>query len=181
MTEVSGSTSGQSEGVVDQAQQKASELRRQGSARIRDQLDTRSTEYGTQAQSFAHALRRSGNDVRTQGSGSAAATVADQAAERIEQLGRYLEQKSGDEMMRDVEQFARRRPWMIAGLGLLAGVAASRFVKASAEQRYVTSRPAPARPVGGYAPLPPAPPQPYARTGIVDETAQPAYPYGSPS
>ena len=38
--------------------------------------------------------------------------------------------------MRDVEDFARRRPWMLAGLGMLGGVAAARFVKASSEQRY---------------------------------------------
>jgi hypothetical protein len=38
--------------------------------------------------------------------------------------------------MRDVEGFARRRPWMLAGLGLLGGVAAARFVKASSEKRY---------------------------------------------
>jgi hypothetical protein len=38
--------------------------------------------------------------------------------------------------MRDLETFARRRPWMLAGLGMLAGVAAARFMKASSEQRY---------------------------------------------
>ena len=59
-----------------------------------------------------------------------------QAADRIERLGTYLEQKSGDELMRDVESFARRRPWMLAGVGMLAGVAAARFMKASSEQRY---------------------------------------------
>jgi hypothetical protein len=42
--------------------------------------------------------------------------------------------------MRDVESFARRRPWMLAGVGLLAGVAAARFIKASSEQRYSDSR-----------------------------------------
>ena len=59
-----------------------------------------------------------------------------QAAERIERVGTYLEQKTGDELIRDVETFARKRPWMLAGLGMLAGVAASRFMKASSEQRY---------------------------------------------
>ena len=57
-------------------------------------------------------------------------------ADRIEQLGRYLEQKRGDEVMRDIETFARRRPWMLAGVGMLAGMAAARFMKASSEERH---------------------------------------------
>ena len=64
------------------------------------------------------------------------AGVTDAAAERVERLGAYLERVSGDELLRDAEDFARRRPWMVAGMGLLAGFAASRFLKASSERRY---------------------------------------------
>jgi hypothetical protein len=69
------------------------------------------------------------------GSGSAR-RVGSQVADQVERLGRYLEEKRGDEILQDVENLARRRPWVIAGFGLLAGFAASRFVKASSEQRY---------------------------------------------
>jgi ElaB/YqjD/DUF883 family membrane-anchored ribosome-binding protein len=117
------------------AQEKASELREQGSARLRDQFDRRSNEAGSQVRSLAEALRRSGGDLSSEGNTSGA-RLAEQAAERIERVGGYLEQKSGDELMRDIETFARRRPWMLAGLGMLAGVAAARFMKASSEQRY---------------------------------------------
>jgi|SRR4051812_22793968 ElaB/YqjD/DUF883 family membrane-anchored ribosome-binding protein len=117
------------------AQEKAGELREQGSARLRDQFDQRSNQAGSQVRSLAEAIRRGGNDMRSEGNGSAA-QLTGQAADRIEQLGSYLEQKHGDELMRDIETFARRRPWMLAGVGMLAGVAAARFVKASSEQRY---------------------------------------------
>jgi ElaB/YqjD/DUF883 family membrane-anchored ribosome-binding protein len=117
------------------AQEKASELREQGSARLRDQFDQRSNQAGSQARSLAEALRRSGNDLNGEGSGNVS-QLTGQAADRIDRLGSYLEQKSGDELMRDIETFARRRPWMLAGLGMLAGVAAARFMKASSEQRY---------------------------------------------
>jgi hypothetical protein len=134
---------GQQEGLASQAsakvedaaslaQEKASELREQGSARLRDQLDERSTKVGSQVRSLATALRRSGNDLSDEGNVSQLTT---QAADRIERVGSYLEQKSGAELMRDVEKFARRRPWLLAGLGMSAGVAAARFVKASSEQR----------------------------------------------
>ena len=85
---------------------------------------------------MAQALRRSGEQLSNEGDGQQAAELAEGAADRIERLGGYLERTSGAELVRDVEDFARRRPWMIAGMGLVAGLAASRFLKASAERRY---------------------------------------------
>jgi ElaB/YqjD/DUF883 family membrane-anchored ribosome-binding protein len=117
------------------AQEKASDLREQGSARLRDQFDQRSNQAGSQVRSLAEAMRRSGNELSNQGNGNAA-QLTGQAADRIERIASYLEQKRGDELMRDVETFARRRPWMLAGIGMLAGVAAARFMKASSEERY---------------------------------------------
>jgi ElaB/YqjD/DUF883 family membrane-anchored ribosome-binding protein len=145
MTQATDET-GQQEGLTDRAsakvqdaasvaQEKASELREQGSARLRDQFEQRSSQAGSQVRSLAEALRRSGNDLSNEGN-SNAAQLTGQAADRIERLGNYLEQKRGDELMRDIETFARRRPWLLAGLGMLAGVAAARFMKASSEQRY---------------------------------------------
>ena len=82
-------------------------------ARLRDQFDQRSSQAGTQMRSLAKALRRSGDELGSEGNGTAQ-QLTGQAADRIERLGGYLEQKSGDELMRDVEAFARRRPWMLA-------------------------------------------------------------------
>jgi hypothetical protein len=132
---VAGQASAKVQDAASAAQEKASELREQGSARVREQFDERSTQAGTQVRSLAEALRRSGNELRNEGNASAA-QLTGQAADRIERLGGYLEQKSGDELMRDIETFARRRPWMLAGLGLLVGVAAARFMKATSQQRY---------------------------------------------
>jgi ElaB/YqjD/DUF883 family membrane-anchored ribosome-binding protein len=137
---------GQQEGLASQAtakvedaasaaQEKASELREQSSARLRDQFDQRSTQAGSQVRSLAKALRRSGNELGNEGN-SSASQLTTRAADRIERVGSYLEQKSGDELLRDIETFARRRPWMLAGIGMVAGVAAARFMKASSEQRY---------------------------------------------
>ena len=137
---------GQQEGLASQAtakvedaastaQEKASELREQGSARLRDQFDQRSTQAGSQVRSLAKALRRSGNELGKEGN-SSASQLTTRAADRIERVGSYLEQRSGDELMRDIETVARRRPWMLAGIGMVAGVAAARFTKASSEQRY---------------------------------------------
>jgi ElaB/YqjD/DUF883 family membrane-anchored ribosome-binding protein len=118
------------------AQEKAVELKEQGKSKLGDTLDQRTNQAGEQARKLAQALRQSGEQLRRQGDGQQAAGVSEGAADRIDRLGDYLEKTSGDELLRDVEDFARRRPWMIAGIGLLAGLAASRFLKASSERRY---------------------------------------------
>jgi hypothetical protein len=58
------------------------------------------------------------------------------AAQRADDFGGYLKTAQADQILDDLESFARRRPWVTAGVGVLAGFVASRFVKASAERRY---------------------------------------------
>jgi ElaB/YqjD/DUF883 family membrane-anchored ribosome-binding protein len=117
------------------AQEKASELKERGSRSLGEKLDERTTEAGSQMRRFGEALRRTGEEIRSEGS-DGAARLADQAAERIQGLGSYLEHKRGDELMADAEGFARKRPWAVAGIGLVAGFVASRFLKASSERRH---------------------------------------------
>ena len=124
------------------AQEKAGELKEQGWSKLGETLDQRTNEAGGQARMMAQALRQSGEQMREQGEGSQAVAVTEGAADRIERLGGYLEQTSGDALLRDVEDFARRRPWMVAGIGLAVGLAASRFLKASSERRYASVPPA---------------------------------------
>jgi len=120
-------------------QVKAIELRSRGVDQLRQQLDSRTTDAGRQAQDVAQALRQSGEQLRSGGKGQAAG-ITDTAADRVERLGQYLERVNGNELLNDAERFARQRPWLFAGIGLVAGVAASRMMKASSEQRYTSSR-----------------------------------------
>jgi ElaB/YqjD/DUF883 family membrane-anchored ribosome-binding protein len=140
----------QTEDVAAKAQEKAVELKEQGRNKLSETVDERTTQAGGQARQVAQALRRSGEQLREQGDGQQVAGLTEGAAERIERLGGYLEQTSGDEILRDVEDFARRRPWMVAGMGLAVGLAASRFLKASAERRYDSEPGRPYRSRYGY-------------------------------
>jgi hypothetical protein len=121
--------------AVSQAQEKAEQLKEQGNTRLHSEVETRSTEIGEQATSLAEALRRSANDL----DGKPAAIVTG-AAERIESLGHYLRDGDADKLLGDVEGMARRQPWLAGGLGAAAGFVAARFLKASSDRRYVTSR-----------------------------------------
>jgi len=135
---VAGQASETMQGAASAAQEKAGDLREQGTMRLRDQFDQRSTETGSQVKSLAQALRRAGTDLETEGNGRTA-QLTGQAADGVERIGDYLERKSGNELMRDFEGFARGRPWMLAGIGMLAGIAGARFMKASSERRYGAS------------------------------------------
>jgi hypothetical protein len=137
---------GQAKSGLDDAassvQEKAGKLKEQGRSKLGESLDERTTQAGGQAQQVAGAMRQTVSQMRGQGeSGSTQmAGLFEMAADRVEDLGGYLQRTSGDRLLHDVEGFARRRPWAVAGIGLMAGLAASRFLKASSERRYGTSR-----------------------------------------
>jgi hypothetical protein len=76
-------------------------------------------------------LREKGQD------GPARAT--EQAAEKMDQAGRWLTESDADRILSDVEDFARRQPWAVLAGGLVVGFAASRFLKSSSRQRYGSS------------------------------------------
>jgi ElaB/YqjD/DUF883 family membrane-anchored ribosome-binding protein len=127
------------DGVKDQVEAKAGELRGEASFRVREQVAQRSTELGEHTEAFAHALRSSAQQLRAEGKASSA-ELADRGAQRVDSLGRYLRSADADRIVDDIESFARRRPWLTAGVGALAGFLASRFVKASSDRRYAVTR-----------------------------------------
>jgi hypothetical protein len=131
-----GQASTQVQEAASTARDRTLELKEQGKTKLGETLDQRTNEAGVQARKMAQALRRSSEQLSNEGDGQQVAGLAEGVADRIERLGGYLERTSGAELVRDVEDFARRRPWMVAGMGLVAGLAASRFLKASSERRY---------------------------------------------
>lgn len=114
---------------------KARELGGEADFQIREQLDQRSTQAGEQVQSIGEVLQSGANQLRSEGK-DLPAQVVEQVARRAHELGGYLQSAQADRILGDLEGFARRRPWVTAGVGVLAGFVASRFVKASGDRRY---------------------------------------------
>src|SRR3954470_561656 len=106
--------------------------------RLKEQVDQRSTQAGQQVSTVADDVRTGAGELRNQGKDKPA-QYAEQAAERVQNVGQWLERSDGDQIMRDVEGFARRNPWAVAAGGLVLGLAASRFLKASSGERYRAS------------------------------------------
>lgn len=114
---------------------KAHELGGEATFQIREQLDRRSTQAGEQMQSVGMTLQTGANQLRSEGK-LVPAKVVEEVARRADDLGGYLQSAQADRILGDIEGFARRRPWLTAGVGALAGFLASRFVKASGDRRY---------------------------------------------
>jgi uncharacterized protein YjbJ (UPF0337 family) len=118
-----------------QAKEQVGQAAGQAKSRARDMLGERSTQVGEQVSGHAGDLRSVAEQLRSQGN-DAPARLADQAAERAQRFGGYLERADADTLLNDLEDAARRNPWAVALGGLALGFAASRFLKASSQQRF---------------------------------------------
>jgi hypothetical protein len=121
------------------AQDKARGAMGQARGRISQQVDQRSTQAGERLAQRASDVRSVAEELRNQGKEGPAA-LAEQVAGQADRLGDYLKGASGDRILRDIEDLARRQPMLVAAGGLVLGFAASRFMKASSSRRY-QSRP----------------------------------------
>jgi hypothetical protein len=121
--------------TTETAQDKMKEGAEQARSRAREQVDQRSTQAGEQVSATAQALRTTSRHLREQGQG-AQANAADHVADHADRVGRYLTESDGERILADVEDFGRRQPVAVIGIGIVLGFAASRFLKASSRKRY---------------------------------------------
>ena len=121
--------------TAQQVQEKAQAVKGQAGDRVRRELDTRSTQAGSQLKDSADVMRRTGDQLREEGK-ETPAKIATTVAERAERLGDYMSQVNADRLLRDVEDFARRQPLLFTLGGATLGFLAARFMKASSSNRY---------------------------------------------
>ena len=147
-SETTSDAKAKAEDVKEQAQEKARDFKQEARGRATEQVDQRSTQAGDQVSTVAGDVRSVGEELRRQGK-EGPARLADQAADRADRLGSYLQDSDADRILRDLEDFGRRQPWAVVAGGLALGFLASRFLKASSRERYESSysgNGAPARP-----------------------------------
>jgi hypothetical protein len=117
------------------AQEKARDAAGKAQDTVRRELDERTSQAGEKVNGTAKDIRSIGEELRKQGK-DGPGKLADRAAEETEKVGSYLSGNGPDQMLHDLEDFGRRRPWALLAGGLLAGAAAARFLKASSRSRY---------------------------------------------
>jgi hypothetical protein len=156
--------------VAGEAQDKAREAAGEVQKNLQQQVDQRTKQAGEQLSGTADDLRSVGEELRKQGK-DGPAKIADRAAEQAEKVGSYLSDTGPDQMLHDVEDFGRRRPWALLAGGLAAGAVAARFLKASSRSRY-QQRSAPERPSEPPA-IGPSQPQPIPPPRVPEPTGSP--------
>lgn len=101
-----------------------------------DRLSTQKHRASEGIDGVAQALRETTGRLNEKGHASVA-DYAEQAADRLEQFSRRLEEQDLDEVLRSAQRFARSQPWVFIGAAFGVGLFAARFFKSSSERRDV--------------------------------------------
>jgi hypothetical protein len=125
-------------GATSQAKDKAKRLASQAQAQVAQKLGASAASLKDPAASainhYAEAVRQLGEQFRQQNRGLMG-QYADRAAGQMEQLASYLERTDVDEVRREIESLARRRPGLFMGAAFTVGVGAARFIRSSRRQQ----------------------------------------------
>src|SRR3954452_20363829 len=126
--------------VADQAQQKLMEVAGTAQEQAKSQLGGQLDQVGEALGSVADAMSSVGKQLREKDQDHLAG-LADQAAQRVDQFSGYVKGRDVDQLIGDVEHFARRQPMVFLGGTFLLGLMAARFFKSSRPQPEMQYRP----------------------------------------
>jgi hypothetical protein len=104
------------------------------------QIESRSADSGRRIRSTAQTLRTIATELRNDPATSSAADFAERGAQIVDDIGSYFERSDFNTMMWDAQRVSRERPWLVATVGLAAGMLASRLVKATAAHQNMADR-----------------------------------------
>ncbi|CAN5440536.1 hypothetical protein BH18VER1_BH18VER1_17850 [soil metagenome] len=116
--------------VKDQAKQTGEKLKEQS----RSFLNEQKGRVAAEIQTYSAAARRAAERLENYSDTNPAEYVST-AAERLDQLGRRIQERDLGQLVDDVEGMAGRRPEVFFGVMFVAGLAAARFLKASKARR----------------------------------------------
>jgi hypothetical protein len=109
--------------------QTAGQLAHRASETGFQQVDQRREQAADAVDRIAQSIRRVSVDIGEQQ--PAIGNVVDTAAEQAERLAGYLRRTDARQMLDNVQSYARRQPLLFVGGAFLAGLAASRLMKAA--------------------------------------------------
>jgi ElaB/YqjD/DUF883 family membrane-anchored ribosome-binding protein len=107
-------------------------IARQIKLQARTVISDQKTRLSRRLETIVYSLRNSGSKLREQDQ-SSTAEIAEKGAEEVERLSESLRRKDVDELIKDVEEFARQRPAVFAGMALAAGFLLGQVISSSRE------------------------------------------------
>lgn len=118
-----------------QLKSRGSETAHQLQDQSRAFAETRKAEVAGKISGCGAAVRRAAEKLREENDPNIA-EYAELVADRFERAGDYVQTRDFGSMFRDIENMARRRPEILFGGMFVAGLAISRFFKASEHHEY---------------------------------------------
>jgi len=119
-------------GAAAKAKEGAEQLKNKALERVgdvRERANSQRERVADRVRRVSSAVRAAGDQLRQED--DTVAHYADLAGERIERAAEYLSSAEPRQVVRDVEDFARRQPAVFFGGAFLLGLAAARFLKSS--------------------------------------------------
>jgi hypothetical protein len=137
------------EGIVEQAQQKVGEVAGQVQEKagaVVDQVRERATttldrqkdQAAGSLWGVANAIRQTGEALRDKDQ-AAFAQVTDKAADQIERISSFLGHRDVNQIVNEVQHFARRQPALFLGGAFALGLIGARFLKSSSQSSQSSS------------------------------------------
>jgi hypothetical protein len=121
------------QGASSQTAQALSNAASQAGNKVVSTLDSQKNRAADGLGSVAQALRQTGDQLRNQNQGAPFNQYVGSAADQIDRLSSYLRSTNAREMVRNVEDFARRQPALFIGGAFMLGLLGARFLKSSAQ------------------------------------------------
>lgn len=120
--------------AFDQAKEKVSEVADQAQKTAKSQLAERKDQVADGMDSVAAALRKTSEELEGQDTGPVGGYV-NKAANFLSDISHHVRQNDVDQLLHQVEGFARREPAIALGSAFAIGVIAARFLKSSNQRR----------------------------------------------
>lgn len=125
--------------VADQARQTAGQIAGQARQQAQSQLATQKASAAQALSSAAQALTQVGQQLR-QNQQEPLARGADMAAGQVDRIAGYLQSRTVNDLVGDVENIARRQPALFLAGAFVLGVAGARFLKSGSSTRTPSAR-----------------------------------------
>lgn len=116
--------------VKDQAQQKTAQAMDQAQQQAKSMLHEQKGRAADRLETVADALRQTGQHMKDQNE-QGVGQYAERAADAVEQFSDRLRNKNVDELVYEAQDFARREPQWFLGGAVVAGIFLARFFKSS--------------------------------------------------
>lgn len=116
--------------ATEQVKDRAAQVADQARSAATSQATTQKERVTGSLSGVAQALRQTGDQLRDQDQMGVTGYI-EQAASQVENFSNYLQRRNINELIEDVEHFARRQPALFLGGAFVLGLLGTRFLKSS--------------------------------------------------